>query len=455
MHYIGKLKTYRSEEINNSYVSIGFETLDRELFKPEKCYDLLAQSGVKHARCQTGWARCEQQKGVYDFRWLDEIVDNLLARGVKPWFNVGYGNPLYMPNSPNPTAVGCVPLYYGNEALRAWEKYIAALAEHFKDRITHYEIWNEPDSDPFWYPQTANGAEYAKLVNLTSKIIRNASPTAKIGGCLTHMFNFGFFKDVVAHLEKDSISFYCYHAYMTVPEFRYTGLFNALRRFLDEGGFAHVELWQGETGYPSWVHEGHHLFQVDRCNERAQAVFQIRRYFIDLSHGAKMCSFFQMADMWEKTYETATVIRKKAAAHGVLNGLTYTPKKAYETITRLATIFSGNIAPKPSYMHVDLNPGTAISLISTQTMSFEKDGKTLYAYYLPIDIGTEFSEDYTAGLLVEETLEEPILIDPYTGEVFALEKGKPLHGLSNFEDLPIKDYPLILTERSVFAIEEA
>lgn len=78
MKKIGKLKTYSSKEIKLSPISIGFECLDRELFNPEMCYDLIAKTGVKHARCQTGWARCEKQKGVYDFRWLDSIVDNLI-----------------------------------------------------------------------------------------------------------------------------------------------------------------------------------------------------------------------------------------------------------------------------------------------------------------------------------------------------------------------------------------
>ena len=44
MKSIGKLKTYTSFEIEDSYVSIGFECLDRELFNPEKCYDLLAKT---------------------------------------------------------------------------------------------------------------------------------------------------------------------------------------------------------------------------------------------------------------------------------------------------------------------------------------------------------------------------------------------------------------------------
>ena len=44
MEHLGFLKSYNSIEVKESCVSIGFECLDRELFNPEKCYDLLAKT---------------------------------------------------------------------------------------------------------------------------------------------------------------------------------------------------------------------------------------------------------------------------------------------------------------------------------------------------------------------------------------------------------------------------
>jgi hypothetical protein len=41
---------------------------------------------------QCGWAKCEQKPGVYDFAWLDEVVNDALAQGVQPWLEVSYGN---------------------------------------------------------------------------------------------------------------------------------------------------------------------------------------------------------------------------------------------------------------------------------------------------------------------------------------------------------------------------
>ena len=41
MDIAGNLKIHSSQEIEQSYVSIGFEMLDRDMFDPERCYDLI------------------------------------------------------------------------------------------------------------------------------------------------------------------------------------------------------------------------------------------------------------------------------------------------------------------------------------------------------------------------------------------------------------------------------
>lgn len=453
MNKIGKLKTYTSKEIENSYVSIDFSGLDRELFNPDKCYDLLAKTGVKHARCQTGWARCERERGIYDFAWLDSIVDNLLNRGILPWFNVGYGNTIYMADAPNPTAVGCVPLYYGDETLTAWKNFICALTEHYKDRVTHYEIWNEADLKHFWYPEAVNGAEYAKLVNITGQIIREIQPEAKIGMNVSAPYNKEFIDALISKVKKENIDFFSYHTYSTVPEFRYARQVDWLRRSLDENDLSHVELWQGEGGYPSWAYEGHWLVKEGCDDERSQAVYQLRRYFLDVYSGAKLSSFFQMVDMWEKPYAKAKEVIEKPAAHGILNGISYTPKKSYETMMYLTAIFSGDIKPADDYICLDIDSPSPIDLLACQTMTFVKSGTPVYAYYLPAQLGKAMDIPYNASLRIYKPLENPVLIDLYTGEIFELSEGGYGAGTQTFTNLPLKDYPLILTEKNAFEIE--
>lgn len=358
-----------------------------------------------------------------------------------------------MPDAPNPTAVGCVPLYYGDECLESWKSYVKALTEHFGDRITHYEIWNEPDSPSFWHPMKPNGAEYAKFANMTSKIIRSIQPDAKIGVDVSAIYWLKFVKDTIANLAKGSIDFFAFHAYSAVPEFRYERLVKQLRYILDENGFTSAELWQGEAGYPSWAYKGHWLVKEGCDDERPQAVWQLRRYFLDVYNGVRLSSFFQMTDMWEKPYAKAVQVLKKPAAHGILNGLTYTPKESYKTIRNLSAIFSGDIAPSKAYMHVETNSNSVMELIACQTMTFMRNGKPVYAYYLPLEIGRIHDKEYTANVTVDENIKSPILIDTYTGEVFEVGEGEYNCGITTYKKLPIKDYPFVLTERGAFEIE--
>ena len=79
---VGKITPKASKDIKFSKIGIGFEKLDRDVFDPEKAYDALSKIGVKKARLQSGWQRTEKEKGVYDFEWLDRVVDSLIAIDV-------------------------------------------------------------------------------------------------------------------------------------------------------------------------------------------------------------------------------------------------------------------------------------------------------------------------------------------------------------------------------------
>ena len=128
---IGALEHLSSNEIEYSKIGIGFEKLDRDVFDPEKAYDKVAALGVKKVRIQSGWLKTERERGVYDFAWLDKIVDNLLTRGMEPWICLCYGNPLYTDFAGRIFgAVKCPPM--GEDARRGWVNYVTAITKHFK-----------------------------------------------------------------------------------------------------------------------------------------------------------------------------------------------------------------------------------------------------------------------------------------------------------------------------------
>ncbi len=455
MKKIGMLKCFSSGEIENSRIGIGFECLDRELFRPEPCYDLARASGVKYARCQTGWARCERERGVYDFSWLDTVVDNLRMRGIEVWMNVGYGNPLYMKNIPNKTGVGCVPLFFGEECLAAWKNYVSALASHFAGRVRLFEIWNEPEADHFWYPEIPDPKKYAELFSITSAEIRRHIPSAKFAATVASGFDFDFIKGMLSAMQGMPMDYFAFHAHSRYPEISfgkggaYLDNVKHLRHLLDTAGFEKTELIQGEAGQPSWAPKGHWLYKDGFDDPRAQAVWLLRRFALDHYAEVALASFFMIADIWEKPYETATQTLPRAQANGILNGLAYTPKPSYEALRHITSVFRGDIKRKDTAFTVE---GTGAE--EAVCLSFEKDGGATYLYYRPSAPTEKYYREAAVSVCLPAPLCDPVLADLLTGEVFSLPEAEICQGLYVYRNLPFSNYPMVLAEREGVAIEK-
>ena len=464
MKTLGKLNTLTSDKIESSAVSIGFECLDRELFAPEKCYDKLAATGVKYARCQTGWIRCERKKGVYTFEWLDSVIDNLLRRGIQPWLDVSFGNPVYMNDMPNETAVGCVPIYYGDECLEAWKNFVREVAKRYKGKVSYYEIWNECDIKCFWYPSEPNGKELARFISITGEVIKSVDPAAKIGTCTSNSV-LKYLSELFENLRPGELDFYNYHSYAKIPEKQNNERVPAIRWLLDETGHKNCELLNGECGHASWYPDGHHLKPKDgNATETQQAIWILRRYMADRMIGIKATSLFQTVDMWEKVYKTATYEAKRPAADGILRGITYEPKESYYAYSNLCTLLSGELENASGLFTIDIgNPHTqsehTLEALAIQRFILNRNGRPMYIYWLPTDIEKVrtdyFTTDATAKLgrfSHEKPISDPVVIDPLKGGVFKPEKVTKDEFEIIIKDLPLAEYPLIVCDGDIFGI---
>ena len=440
MKSIGKLKVIPSGEMKKTRVGLGFECLDRELFDPDRCYDLAAMTGVKLVRLNSGWVRTEKVRGVYDFSWLDDIVDNLSARGMIPWFTVGYGNPIYMDDIMNETASGCVPLYYGDEVLEAWKNYVAELARHFKGRVTHYEIWNESDISVFWYPKKANPEDYAKLISLSGKVIKSEDPDAKIGAC-TSQSRPDFIYRLLSGLKPEELDFYCPHNYDRFPERSVRAeRTRMLCRMMKDMGFENTDIWLGECGHASWHPEGHSQCQEGGGSEHRQAVWHLRRFFHDLADGLSYTSVFMVSDLRVKGYYQGKIYQKMPAAQGILDGVTYKPKESHRTLSHAAVALSGECVRCEPIGIVEKEDDDQIV-----TVSYTRNGNSVMAYWIASPVEAEVVEgSCTIVPYPLADIKDPVLIDMFTGEVLDPE--------GELTNLPIREYPILFADRNAFEI---
>lgn len=444
---IGNVKPHTSSEISSSALGVGFETLDRKMFDPIKCYDSLNKLGVKWARCQTGWNRCETVKDKYDFGWLDEVVDNLLEAGIQPWFNVGYGNALYTPGAKNDSAVGWIP-ENNDEAREGWKNFIQALALHYKGRVLHYEIWNEPNVTPFWRPGKPTAEAYVVFIQRTAIVLRAIIPDSVIiGGCLGG-FPTDFLKESLRCGLAQCVNKISFHPYMLIPEKNYQQQVMLWRELLFQQKPT-PDLWQGEAGCPSTDYSVGALCSY-KWTESRQARWLLRRLINDLRMDLEMISWYHTCD--QKGYRLSDYPENKSGAYfGLLRMDDYTPKPSYFAYQTMCTLFDAQTHISDSAT-IAFNASEDIDTNMIEKAVFTRHAYPIIAYWLPVDV-QEDMEEKTVSVTISVSqgfeISKLVLIDPLNGEVLQLE-GIKIKEQWHFSALSLKDYPMLFADTGAF-----
>lgn len=456
---IGKIAPKHSSKIKNSKIGIGFEKLDRGVFDPEKAYDKVADLGVKWVRIQSGWARTEKAKGVYDFKWLDLIVDNLLARGLKPWICLCYGNGLYDEAAKKIFgAVGCPPIHT-DEAKQAWLKYVKTLVRHFEGKVEYYEIWNEPDGIWCW-KHGVNATEYGLFAVETAKAIRQGDLSAKIVGGAICLNELAYLNEALCTGMADCIDALSFHEYTPDEShvFEKVNAFRALCHMYNPK----IEIIQGESGSQS-RRGGAGALQSGAWTEKKQAKQLARHSIADLLSGVKFTSYFSTLDMIEALNGTVDnkasyldygyfgVLAADFDDQGYSTG-EYSPKLSYWSLQTISSLFAEDfeIVDLPIMLKEEESPlifGRDCHDSTIIKGGFKRaNGACAFAYWNSLDLmTTEFESTVTIEIAaVKGTLR---LIDLLDGKIYEIpenmiEKNEDSYTLKN---IPIKDYPLVLT----------
>ena len=449
LNVIGKIRPRRASAITASSLSVGFESLDLEMFDPRPTYRLLADLGVKWARVQTGWARTERAAGRYDFAWLDKVVDSLRAVGIQPWFNVGDGNHLYWPEAPDVSAMGWTPLVT-DRARDGWGRYLAAITQHFADRVTCWEIGNEPNGNRFRSPGEADPKDYVRLVGITAPAIRQRIPQAVIvGGALFGM--------PLEYLERcmdaglgDLVDKISYHPYDAVPEAGYENRVARFRKALARYK-PDLKLWQGECGVPSEPGSSGAL-DGPHWHESSQARWLLRRVLSDLSLDIELTSYSHIVDLVGGKRGLSPAGRTDFK--GLLRGTDYSPKPSYYAYQCLTALFDADTKRIDLATTIEMPPrrNPLLERDIIQAASFVRRGRLMFAYWLPASVlGDVTPQQISLALPAggEAKLDEPVLINPLTAQVLNVPNADQSGGTWHFGSLPLVEYPLILADRGV------
>jgi len=162
-----------------------------------------------------GTVRIQDGKTVYDWSKIDQLYDDLLARHIRPFVELGF--------TPKAIATSQNSIFYWNGNTshpqpEGWRELIDAFIRHIEARYGRdevrtwfFEVWNEPNLSGFW--EGGDQKAYFELYDLTSKTIKSIDPVLRVGGPSTA--GAAWVSEFLAHVKQSGagIDFITTHTY--------------------------------------------------------------------------------------------------------------------------------------------------------------------------------------------------------------------------------------------------
>ena len=460
MKRIGTIRPRSVKESGGGAWTIGCECLDRDYADFSKYRDYLPPLGIRTIRLQGGWAKCEKQKGIYDFRWLDEIVDWANAHGISCQLQTSYGNPLYLTGN-FMGAKSIIP--HEGEYFEAWKRWVDAMARHFAGRVTEWEMWNEPNNTPGNTPERIIRNSIA-----TAEIIKRHIPDAQIAAIvLGHDDGFEPLVRTLGESGKAGLfKWATVHLYDLNPAAE-TGRIEKMTALLAKHAPGLV-LRQGESGAVSEMVKYFGYMNLP-FTEISQAKLNMMRMLVDNSYGMNTTVFTisdlhyagrdaSAGDGYAVQNNTKGLLRSNA--RNEIIGI----KRAYYAVQNVVSVFDGSVVP--------IRKGGSFSN-TDETVFFREwrmaSGRPLVAFwqyetrrvtacpdalpeFKPVHVmpSDSFSTRPTVFEYSGSPMKEPVWVDLFSGRVFEIPAANVLvHSCGvTFIDIPVYDSPCLIAERS-------
>lgn len=296
--------------------------------------DLIASAGIRVVRMDFFWDTIETRKGVYDWSAYDELVRNLEARGLQPYFILDNSNGLY--EQTRATWMGAYPS--GNyipapqhpASIAAFTAWASAAAAHFSGHNIIWEIWNEPNLASFWRPRP-NATQYSTLANGVCSAIRSADPSAVIVGGAISGFDLTYATAVLSSGLLNCVDAFSVHPYRSpssAPETAagdYAQLAALIAQYTPSARSSKIPILSGEWGYYTTSNGG--------VSTATQAAYVVRQQLSNLLNGVNL-------SIWYDWMNDGADTTNAEHNFGLVNA-DLSPKPAYTALQTMTQQLSG------------------------------------------------------------------------------------------------------------------
>lgn len=413
----------------------------------------------------TSWDWIEQKRGVYTASpLLEDAVDSLFDNGMNVQVQLLYGNQMYTAHSgklpdisvPEPGAFhnddrSMYSVYWPPvtpEQTLAFNKYVAWMVDHFKDRIHYWALWNEQDIG-YWNPW-GNPEQYGRLLAPFIDSVHK-TPGAKViyGGQADPSRDFTE-RALDTCKCAEGIDVYAYHTYPGYgqnmnPETMDYGAYHdesprALRELVNHypGIKQGISFFDDEfNSIPSWT----------GSDESVQAKYVPRGLIYNHAAGVKTFVWLLAAGTDGNEYDD----------FGIVHGLTYhdydfTPRPVFYALQNTNALFSDtkfdSAIEIASENLADLRRQSGFPFLSYGFRS--KTGKAIVAYWIAAHSvpGNQFPAYYITLSLKNSGIRHPVLIDVLSGDIRPLEWKNGTE--TTLEKLPVSDSIMAIADADYF-----
>jgi hypothetical protein len=121
------------------------------------------------------WGYYEPAPGRLNWEHPDLVVDHALRQGLTVIARIDY-----VPEWARPDPEGTTPRYLDEEHFPDYAAFVAAFAEHFRGRVQHIIVWNEPNLSFEWGYRPVDPVAYTRLLQLTYEQVKVVAPDAQV-----------------------------------------------------------------------------------------------------------------------------------------------------------------------------------------------------------------------------------------------------------------------------------
>lgn len=164
----------RAVQTRNPKIGVHTRLTDEvEEWKIQRTLQMVGEMGSPWIVEYFPWAYSEPAKGRYSWGHADTVVTHALAQGLTVIARIDFVPPWARPKD-------TTYRYLDRDHYQDYADFLHAFVDHFRGRVKHVVVWNEPNLAFEWGYRLPDPEAYAELLCLAYARIKDADPEVQV-----------------------------------------------------------------------------------------------------------------------------------------------------------------------------------------------------------------------------------------------------------------------------------